>query len=139
MPDFLDLVRRLSYLGRMSTAGEHHNTPPEWTLTDRLRKAREVAGLDQAELAELIGVGRTSISNYEKAVSTPKRPVILSWALATGVPVEWLASGITPEPGPNEPHTMPGKHSPWSPDGAPAPPLHLVAPPVPDVADRDAA
>ena len=42
--------------------------PEEWTMGDRLRKAREAAGFDQVDLAELIGVSRTTVSNHEVGV-----------------------------------------------------------------------
>jgi transcriptional regulator with XRE-family HTH domain len=64
---------------------------PAWTLGDRMRKAREHAGLKQSELAEEIGVGRSTIVTYETGKSQPPRPVLLSWALRCGVPFEWLA------------------------------------------------
>jgi transcriptional regulator with XRE-family HTH domain len=64
---------------------------PEWTTSDRLRKAREHAGLQQAELATAIGVGRTSVVRYEAGQSVPSRPVLLAWAMRTGVSLEWLA------------------------------------------------
>ncbi len=63
---------------------------PEWTLGDRLRKAREHAGLTQAELAELIGIARSSVVSYEIGRTEPSRPVVLSWSLATGVATEWV-------------------------------------------------
>lgn len=69
---------------------------PQWTLGDRLRKARLHAGLEQTELAKEIGIGRTSIVKYEKDVQVPPRPVILSWALRCGVPFEWLSNGHVP-------------------------------------------
>jgi transcriptional regulator with XRE-family HTH domain len=64
---------------------------PAWTLGDRMRKAREHAGLKQSELAGEIGVGRSTIVTYETGRSQPSRPVLLSWALRCGVPYEWLA------------------------------------------------
>lgn len=45
---------------------------PEWTLADRLRKAREMAELDQAQMADRIGVSRRSVINYEKANTDPR-------------------------------------------------------------------
>jgi transcriptional regulator with XRE-family HTH domain len=63
---------------------------PTWTLSDRLRKARETRGITQGELAELTGISKRSIQNYEAAVSTPKRPQLLAWAMATGVSLAWL-------------------------------------------------
>ena len=66
-------------------------TVPEWTLADRLRKAREHAGLKQTELAALTGISRASIVNYESGRSVPSRPVMLSWAFTCGVDLAWLA------------------------------------------------
>lgn len=66
---------------------------PEWTVTDRLRKSREHAGLDQQQLADKIGMARTTVSNYENGITPPKRPILLSWAMATGVPLKWLQTG----------------------------------------------
>lgn len=69
-------------------------TIPNWTVHDRCRKAREFAVLDQGELADRIEVSRTTISNYETGHVTHLRPIVLrQWALACGVPFEWLRDG----------------------------------------------
>ncbi len=74
---------------------------PQWTTADRLRKAREAACLDQLELADRIGVARQTINNYERGRTTNYRRIVMNqWALATGVPVEWLTEGTV---GPNTP------------------------------------
>jgi transcriptional regulator with XRE-family HTH domain len=70
-------------------------TVPAWTLGDRMRKAREHAGLKQSELAGEIGIARSSIVNYESGRTEPSRPILLSWALRCGVDHEWL-SGTGP-------------------------------------------
>lgn len=70
-----------------------HETIPEWTVADRLRKAREHAGMKQSELAEEIGVSRNSISNYESSVVAPRRIVLNAWSRATKVPLAWLMTG----------------------------------------------
>jgi transcriptional regulator with XRE-family HTH domain len=67
---------------------------PDWTLGDRLRKAREHAGLNQAELAEKIGIARSSVVNYESGRSVPSRPVVLSWCLCTGVSMGWVLDRV---------------------------------------------
>ncbi len=73
---------------------------PEFTVSDRLRKAREHAGMEQAELAELMGVARNTVSNNEKGKVAPRRIVMKAWALATGVSPQWLETGIAPQPEP---------------------------------------
>jgi transcriptional regulator with XRE-family HTH domain len=67
-------------------------------MGDRLRKARETAGLDQAELAELMGISRASVTNAEKGHHGVRKIVLNAWALATGVPVSWLETGVEGEP-----------------------------------------
>ena len=66
---------------------------PDWTLSDRLRKAREHAHADQDDLARMIGLTRATVSNYERGVTKPRRPSILAWALACGVSLQWLLEG----------------------------------------------
>lgn len=75
---------------------------PEFDTSDRLRKAREVAGYEQAEFAELIGVSRGTVSNYERGGTKRYKPIVVrAWALSTGVSLEWLMDGITaPTPTP---------------------------------------
>ena len=63
---------------------------PEFTLGDRLRKARELSGMDMQQLAEVIDVHRQSIARYESGVVVPKRHVLLSWSWATGVDADWV-------------------------------------------------
>jgi transcriptional regulator with XRE-family HTH domain len=70
---------------------------PAWTLTDRLRKAREYRGLEQAELADLMGVSRRTVVNYEAGRTTPRRPQLIAWAFATGVALDWLEGDVRPK------------------------------------------
>ena len=77
---------------------------PKFNLNDRLRKARETADLDQAQLAELIGVSRNSVSAAERGSTKPRKAVLIAWAFATRVPFEWLTTGqINENPDPNGP------------------------------------
>lgn len=80
----------LSYYGHMTEHPPVGPIPP-WTLQDRLRKAREYAGLEQGQLGELIGLKRTTVGNYERGVTEPRWPVLLAWALACQVDLDWLA------------------------------------------------
>ena len=70
---------------------------PEFTLGDRLRKAREIAGLEMRDLAERTGVHRQSIARYEQGAATPRRPVILIWAVETGVDYDWIMGTVSDE------------------------------------------
>ena len=73
-----------------SMSTQHAGHIPEWTQGDRLRKAREDAGLDQKELADRIGVSRATISNAEVGSRETLEVTIRAWAMATGVPLAWL-------------------------------------------------
>jgi transcriptional regulator with XRE-family HTH domain len=73
----------------MTTAYEMGKVPPI-LVHHRLRIAREFAGLEQEQLAELIGVSRNTISNAENGRRKPRRITLNAWALATGVPVSWF-------------------------------------------------
>lgn len=76
----------------MTTAYESGNVP-HIEVRHRLRIAREFAGLEQKELAELIGVSRTTIGNAETGVVKPRRITVNAWALACGVPASWILTG----------------------------------------------
>lgn len=91
---------------------------PQWTVADRLRKARIAAGLEQAELARDIDVSRNTVSNYESGHVTPRRIVLRAWSLRTGVPLEWIETGVAPGSG-DDPH-----------DGSRSPNYGLIASPV---------
>lgn len=68
-------------------------TPPTWTLGDRLRKARRVADLDAQSLAATLGVSRNTISNYENDHVVPDRRTLIAWAFATGISLGWIEHG----------------------------------------------
>jgi len=62
-------------------------------LKYRLMIARLEAGLDQQQLAEMMGVSRHVVSNAERGITTPRKVVLNAWALATGSPISWLETG----------------------------------------------
>lgn len=86
----------MPYLGHMTT--QPHHRVPQWTTGDRLRKAREEAGLDQATLAEVLGISRTTVSNHEVGIGKrgTNRMMIRAWAAATGVDPDWIETGRPP-------------------------------------------
>ena len=63
---------------------------PAWTFQDRLRKAREHAGMTQSELAETTGISLNSLNRYEKGQRSPGDEIVRSIATATGVALEWF-------------------------------------------------
>lgn len=75
-----------------------HGRIPAWSLTDRLRKAREDTGLSQQDFADELGISRNSVGNYEAGRTSPRRLVLQAWALATGVDLHWLETGEQPHP-----------------------------------------
>lgn len=64
------------------------------TRGDRLRAARQVGRLSQAEFAALCGISRNSVSRYETDVPGADKPiVIMRWAEVTGFDYDWLQNG----------------------------------------------
>jgi len=86
----LYLVR---YLAHMTTHVHERGSIPAFTVADRLRKAREVARLEQCDLAAAIDVSRGTVSNYERGSVQPRVIVMKAWALRTGVPLSWIQTG----------------------------------------------
>lgn len=84
-------------LGRMSTHAISGRVY-EFGLSDRLRASREQAGFGQREFAAATGISRGSIANYEGGHTTPKRPQLISWAMATGFSLQWLETGRVEAP-----------------------------------------
>lgn len=85
----------------MTSATQAGACPPI-ELRHRLRIAREYAGLDQEQLADRIEAARSTVSNAETGKVTPRRMVVMAWAMACGVSREWLETGQAP-PAPDGP------------------------------------
>lgn len=73
-----------------------HDLIPAWTLGDRLRKARLMTGQNTKDFAETIGVSQKTVNNAESGAHEVRKIVLRAWAMATGVPVEWLETGEAP-------------------------------------------
>lgn len=66
-------------------------------LSTRIRKARLLAGLSQAELAQRVGVQRSAATQWEHPHGTvPSMHHLLRVAAETGACTEWLATGRGP-------------------------------------------
>jgi transcriptional regulator with XRE-family HTH domain len=63
-------------------------------LSGRIRKARTLAKLSQAELARRVGVKRSAVTQWEHpAGTTPSVDHLIQIALQTQSRFEWLATG----------------------------------------------
>src|SRR5690625_4929768 len=69
---------------------------PEFHIGDRLRKAREHAGIGPGQFADEIGVSRNTVTNYERGHVKPRKIVLNAWAMRTGVPLHWIQTGEDP-------------------------------------------
>lgn len=85
---------------------------PDFTLGDRLRKARTYAGMTVADLSERAGISEKTVNNYEGDRVQPRRPSLIAWALATGVSLDWIETGRGPSIDPNPPNDGPRKPDP---------------------------
>lgn len=83
---------------------------PDWQLQHRLKRAREHAQMEQGDLAEAIGTSRTTIGNAERGTHTPRRSLVMAWAMATGVNLQWLETGTAPSP---DGDGASGEYTPW--------------------------
>ena len=61
-------------------------------LVTQLKDLREVHGLTQAQLGQMIGVSRKTINTVENGVYVPSTVIALKLAAALGVSVEVLFS-----------------------------------------------
>lgn len=64
---------------------------PPWDVADRMRKALRHAGIGVQEMADYLGVSRTSASNWINGRIAPSTQTLRLWALRTGTSYDWLA------------------------------------------------
>lgn len=68
-------------------------TPEPRSIGDRIRHARKDAGLNQADLAERVGVSQPAVANWESGVHDPRRVMLAKIADVLNVSPAWLAGG----------------------------------------------
>ena len=75
----------------------------DWTLGDRLRKARRAVGVSQERFAATLGVNKKSLAAWELDTNEPRNLVALAKRieLAYGIPVSWTLGLKDEYPGPN--------------------------------------
>jgi repressor LexA len=77
------------------------------TIGERLRSARDAADLDQARLAEKIGVVTRTLQRWEKGEQIPDGVSITRIAKVTGVHPAWLLTGMGEMfPAPSQPENV---------------------------------
>ena len=81
---------------------------PQWDVADRLRKALRQSGLGVQEMADYLGVARTSVSNWINGRIVPSTQTLMLWAMRCGVSYEWLAGGRPPHARAGGVNTAPG-------------------------------
>ena len=59
-------------------------------ISDRIRKARLMAGLSQAELSRRTGLSLRMIRNFEHGTLTPSSTQLLVWGNVCGVRTEYF-------------------------------------------------
>ena len=76
---------------------------PEWSLADKLRKARQSIGLGQRDFAKELGVTDTAYQQWEAGRSRPRNVVATAKRIEmlTGVSATWILGleSTVPQPG----------------------------------------
>ena len=72
-------------------------------LGARIARLRKAAGMNQAELAEKIGVSTSAIGMYEQGRREPSCALLVSLARALGTTLQYLLTGDEEEPSPAPP------------------------------------
>lgn len=62
-------------------------------LSSDIRRARMRKGFSQVELANLLGITRSAVANWEGGITLPCSAHLQKLALVTDVSYEWLATG----------------------------------------------
>ena len=68
------------------------------TLSDKIKRSREVADLTQQELADLVGVSKRTIPSYESTNAVARRTTIVKLARALKVSVRYLSDDECTDP-----------------------------------------
>ncbi|MGO2659601.1 helix-turn-helix domain-containing protein [Mycetocola reblochoni] len=68
-----------------------------WTIGDRLKRSRQMAGMNQTVIAGRLGVSRPTVSDWEIGRTMPSAVHFIRWAQITGATLDWLAEGLNAE------------------------------------------
>ena len=67
---------------------------PDFTLGDRITKAREVTGMTQAQFAQACGFVLKTYQRWERDELEPPKATQIGIAVTSGVSVSWLLTGV---------------------------------------------
>lgn len=65
------------------------------SLGTRIRRTRQLAGLSQRALADLLGVAHSTVGHWETNRSMPNTRLLVEFARRTRVDLHWLVFGHT--------------------------------------------
>ena len=68
-------------------------------IGERITALRKEKDISQAELAKRLNVSRQAVSKWEQGTSSPDTTKLIQLAEILGTEVEYLATGVHPEPG----------------------------------------
>ena len=68
----------------------------ELALGQLLQMFRQMSGIDQTEMGQLIGASRPTISAWERGMREPSFSQVVAWARITGQPLDALIDAATP-------------------------------------------
>ena len=68
-------------------------------IGERITALRKEKGISQTELAKRMSVSRQAVSKWEQGSSSPDTERLIQLAEILGTEVEYLATGVHPEPG----------------------------------------
>lgn len=67
-------------------------------IGERITALRKEKNISQSEIAKQMGVSRQAVSKWEQGTSSPDTERLIQLAKLLGTEVEYLATGIKPEP-----------------------------------------
>ena len=93
-------MRQMRHDVAMTQSPASRGSIPSLTLGWRLRMSLDYANISVQQMANQLGVSRTTLSRWmaDKG-ERPKRAYLSQWSLSTGVPYEWIDSGKAPPDG----------------------------------------
>ncbi len=72
-------------------------TVPQFEARHRLALALEAADVEPEDMAQALGVSRTTVYNYMAGTRNPKLGMVKQWALRCSVPWQWIVTGELPD------------------------------------------